>query len=327
MRSKIYIVKVKSILKILVSLACTSLILFIYFDLRSIFEKTKLKTSDIHLQNISIRINILKKVNPHSFDYLINPEYSICHKKYISFIFTVFTRVDSFDRRQLIRSLWSNQTLKSKYEFVFMIGRSLNDTINKMVRIESQRYFDIVQENFVDSYYNLTYKTVMSLEWVSMYCSNTYFVIKIDDDVSLNIKNMINYFESLNNSFRYENVFGLRCNNAKVDRNINSKFYVSKSEYSESKYPTYLAGPAYIYTTDLAEKLYHVSINIKYLSMEDVFFGLLFAYYNSTNFKLNDLNEKYYQRNGYSNQTKYFFYFHLKSNNVYRLVFLNNNEI
>ena len=46
---------------------------------------------------------------------------------------------------------------------------------------------DLVQEEFVDTYDNLTLKTVAGLRWVSLYCSRARYVLKIDDHVFVNL--------------------------------------------------------------------------------------------------------------------------------------------
>ena len=275
----------------------------------------------------SIEIKNMKKINPHNYDYIINPEYSICHKNNILLIFTVITRVDSFDRRQLIRSLWSNYKLKSNYEFVFMVGKSSNQTINEMVKNEFDIYEDIVQENFIDSYWNLTLKSIMSYKWVSKYCRNSVYVVKIDDDVNLHFKNVIEYFSVLKNNItrsNFFNVFGKPASSFYVERDQNSKYYVPYSEYNETTYPYYLAGPAYIYTKGFSSVIYNISNYVNFMRMEDVYFGLLIKkvkQINSTQVKINDITDKYNEKDFCSKKNDYFFYYHLRDNNEYRIIF------
>ncbi len=44
-----------------------------------------------------------------------------------------------------------------------MIGKSLNETVNELIVEEAENFGDIVQEDFMDTYRNLTIKTVRSL--------------------------------------------------------------------------------------------------------------------------------------------------------------------
>ena len=58
---------------------------------------------------------------------------------------------------------------------------------------ESRTHGDILQEDFVDSYMNLTLKSVMGLKWVSNHCMKAEFVMKTDDDIYVNINSLLNH--------------------------------------------------------------------------------------------------------------------------------------
>lgn len=60
---------------------------------------------------------------------------------------------------------------------------------------ESGTFEDIIQEGFVDSYNNLTIKSVYMLKWVHQYCSSAQFLMKSDDDIYLNLPALV---EALN---------------------------------------------------------------------------------------------------------------------------------
>ena len=49
---------------------------------------------------------------------------------------------------------------------------------------------DLVQGNFMDTYRNLTYKTVLGHMWVSSFCSQAEFVVKTDDEIYVDIYGM-----------------------------------------------------------------------------------------------------------------------------------------
>jgi len=69
------------------------------------------------------------------------------------------------------------------------------------INAEFVMYKDLVQGNFFDSYKNLTLKAVLGLRWVSQYCRNAPFAIKVDDDTFLNIFEIVRLMkENANNS-------------------------------------------------------------------------------------------------------------------------------
>jgi len=53
----------------------------------------------------------------------------------------------------------------------------------------------------VDSYNNLTLKSVMMLKWVSANCRSVRYIMKTDDDMFVNINNLVSLLKvrSMNN--------------------------------------------------------------------------------------------------------------------------------
>lgn len=56
-------------------------------------------------------------------------------------------------------------------EVVFLVGRTVNDERQARILDESQSHNDLIQENFLDSYNNLTLKTLLMLKWVNVNCA------------------------------------------------------------------------------------------------------------------------------------------------------------
>lgn len=55
---------------------------------------------------------------------------------------------------------------------IFLVGQTTNNQTQTKIIEESQNYHDIIQESFIDTYKNLTLKTVMMLKWVTDNCAN-----------------------------------------------------------------------------------------------------------------------------------------------------------
>ena len=58
----------------------------------------------------------------------------------------------------------------------------------------------VAQEDFADTYHNLTYKGVAALKWIDMYCSQAVFVLKTDDDIFVNTFALMRVFKRLQRS-------------------------------------------------------------------------------------------------------------------------------
>lgn len=135
----------------------------------------------------------------------------------LTVIIVVKSAVNNYARRQAVRDTWYlNSTLDLfSFKTVFMVGkchekntvphstvRSNNslkwspDDCNKNIRGESEKFGDIVQSSGIDSYYNNTIKTYMTLRWLNHRCPAD-FTLAIDDDYVFEVDNFINYMYDL----------------------------------------------------------------------------------------------------------------------------------
>ncbi|XP_076039159.1 uncharacterized protein LOC143024258 [Oratosquilla oratoria] len=74
----------------------------------------------------------------------------------------------------------SPMSIKSNYFITLPQQKHLQD--------EARNYNDIIMDNFQDSYKNLTLKTLASLHWLLQHCPKVPYILKIDDDVLLNVR-------------------------------------------------------------------------------------------------------------------------------------------
>jgi len=63
--------------------------------------------------------------------------------------------------------------------------------------MEKHLYDDLIVANFMDSYDNLTLKTMSALEWVDTYCNQSEFVLKTDDDMFINVPNLLSFIDKI----------------------------------------------------------------------------------------------------------------------------------
>ena len=114
----------------------------------------------------------------------------------------------------------------------------------------------------------------MGLKWVSKYCSNAKFTLKIDDDMIVNTPLLIDYLQNLDD--HDQNYFiGNLMKKSKVLRNKKSKWYVPLKEYIQPYYVPYHSGSAYIMSTKLVTKFYDLSLRTQLFKFEDVYIGIL----------------------------------------------------
>lgn len=52
-------------------------------------------------------------------------------------------------------------------KILFLLGQTTSNETQSKINTESEVYGDVIQESFLDTYNNLTLKTVMMLKWVN----------------------------------------------------------------------------------------------------------------------------------------------------------------
>ena len=223
--------------------------------------------------------NILMTIEPN--EYNLNPGEKICGQTNngheLAFVSFTPISIDLFHHRQTLREVWSHQSFNS-IRSIFIVGKSVNDTLNEQVKRESQIYGDILQGNFEDTYRNLVKKTLLGIKWMSEYCSQAKFILKIDDDMVMNTQMVISYFQRLV-STREEarnKIYG-NCNHKYMwpVRDSRKKQFISKEDYAPDKWDKYCHGPAYALTSDILKPLYNLSKYVRQFPMEDCYLGTL----------------------------------------------------
>ena len=157
--------------------------------------------------------------------------------------------------------------------YIFLLGERKGDKeLQAIVKSESEMYQDILQGDFIDSYYNLTLKTIMGFRWVSQKCGHARFVVKVDDDVYINIENLMSALELYEEELQ-TSVGGFCGRDCSPKRHESSKWYLSYDDYPYDTFPPYCIGPTYVTSMLLAKRLYVASKDVKLFPFEDVFIG------------------------------------------------------
>ncbi|XP_061587414.1 beta-1,3-galactosyltransferase 1-like [Cololabis saira] len=180
--------------------------------------------------------------------------------------------------RDIIRKTWGSEkiVLDQLVETVFVMGLPVGNDIEqqlKKLKLENDQHHDLIQSNFLDSYHNLTIKTMVMLEWLAQYCTKASFVLKIDSDTLLHVHNLVMLL--LDPSTAKKNYStGLVWWHSSVLRDTSSKYYMPSYVFPEPKYPPYPLGMAYVMSLDLPRKILDVSPQIKPIYIEDVYLGM-----------------------------------------------------
>jgi Galactosyltransferase len=141
--------------------------------------------------------------------------------------------------RSAIRRTWG-KVIKP----LFLIGLSDDKSTMSFVMSEAKTFDDIILEDFIDSYMNLTIKTAFALKHFVMHFERSKFFLKIDDDVMLNTENLYKYLKD--EDVPSDAIIGGLGSSVRPHRDRESKWYTPYWLYGESTFPAYIDGPAYL---------------------------------------------------------------------------------
>ena len=175
------------------------------------------------------------------------------------------------DSREAVRNTWGQRDLVPNLKIIKLFFVGVLEGEEGEIAGENVNHGDIVMMDFLDSYRNLTVKTMMMMNWIAINCQSASYAMKIDADIFLNIYYLINFlpFPATNNY-----ITGSVINDGMPRRAENSKWYLSKDIYPDSTFPPYVSGAAYVFSTDLAAKISLVSRFVRPIPLEDVYVGL-----------------------------------------------------
>ncbi|CDQ65256.1 unnamed protein product [Oncorhynchus mykiss] len=208
-----------------------------------------------------------------------------------------------FDRRQAIRESWgrvgvlANRTVAT----VFLLGNaSAADhfpNLFGMLSHEARLYGDLLQWDYRDSFFNLTLKEVLFLDWFSKRCPDARFVFKGDDDVFVNTWRILDFLHNLPEIRARDLFIGDVITNAGPHRDKKLKYFIPESVFM-GPYPPYAGGGGFLYSGELALQLHNISQQVALYPIDDVYTGMCLQKLGLVpekhkGFRTFDIDEKY----------------------------------
>ena len=177
---------------------------------------------------------------------------------------------DHFDRRERLRYHISTELKDRRVKLVFFLGLSSKSNINDKIQKESEFHEDIIQGHFLDTYRNLTRKTILMVTWINDYCNRSKFVLQMDDDMAINSTALRKSIETV--VIPPKGVISGNCRHQlQPIRNNASKWYVPVEDYPESHYPAACLGPGYLLSGNSVPLLYAEIHNVPFFVLEDIY--------------------------------------------------------
>ncbi|KAI9559031.1 hypothetical protein GHT06_015820 [Daphnia sinensis] len=207
-----------------------------------------------------------------SFRYPINID--PCQDVNQSVFVATLSAPRNFFKRDIIRQTWRKHLKAANEDGLlgmarssFLVGMSNDTLIQKQIQEESETYGDIIQVDMPDFYENLSLKMAAFLNWLYVNCANVDFVLKVDDDVYVNVRNLAQFVQSYR-QFNHS-IFGVPSVPFTPDRD--GKWKVTYQEWPWNTYPSYLGGPAYLLHGSAIRPLLAACQTTPMVSLEDLY--------------------------------------------------------
>lgn len=221
--------------------------------------------------------------DPSKYRFISSPD--LCPKSRanggIQFLVLAQSAVKNFDRRTLVRKTWGSVCKRSSAtagasssaalcRLGFVLGTTKDQSLERRVRDEADRYGDLVRSNFEDSYYNLSLSTVTALRWAHESCADYKYLLKADDDTFVNLAALARYLDTSARR-RRKAIYGYLMKGFRPNRDRKSKWFTSPQLYNKARLPDFVSGFAYVVTRDAVEPLYAAARTTIMFPFEDVY--------------------------------------------------------
>ncbi|XP_026988883.2 N-acetyllactosaminide beta-1,3-N-acetylglucosaminyltransferase 3-like isoform X1 [Tachysurus fulvidraco] len=187
----------------------------------------------------------------------------------------------NYNRREVLRKTWALERLHSGVwiRTVFISGTTGDgyekEKLNKLLELENREYQDILQWDFDDTFYNLTLKQVLFLEWMERFCPDVHFLLNGDDDVFANTDNMVQYLKGLDDNDGSKHLFIGHLNEyMEPIRQQGSKYFVPVQIHKSDTYPPYCGGGGFLLSQFTSRVIYNMSHSIPLIPIDDAYMGM-----------------------------------------------------
>lgn len=148
----------------------------------------------------------------------------------------VISSPEHVEMRNTIRETWG-QPIKP----LFIMGFKDIETFIPVSQ-EADIHDDIIVENFIDSYLNLTIKAAYAFRAFLKYYNGSKYFVKLDDDIFLHVNNLHNLLWRAPK----DKLIGQVMIGSAVIRDVGSKWYMPEFLFPRKVYWPYLSGLAVI---------------------------------------------------------------------------------
>ena len=149
------------------------------------------------------------------------------------------------------------------------MGLSDNETVTETVIDESDKHSDVIVNNITDLYENLSLKTISAFNWMTEFCDQSAFLLKVDDDMFVQVERLL---EMVKNLLEKESnprmILGNISRGWKPVRNPQSKYLITEAQYPGENYPDFATGPSYLVSQQALKDIVSAAMDQKYIHLD-----------------------------------------------------------
>jgi beta-1,3-galactosyltransferase 1 len=214
-------------------LVCGLVVVIVFINIKRDFEDNSIKNRPEWLGNNNFLPHYVK---PDEDTAIFVPKNmsSIKERKFIA-CFVISASRNRLSR-DAVRKTWG-KLIKP----IFLMGLNDKDT-TKLVTQEAEEFNDIIIEDFVDSYVNLTVKTAFAMKNFLTHFNSSKYFFKIDDDAFLNVEGLHKHLQIV----PVDSLIGQSESHSIPIRDESHRWYIPEFLYDGDTFPPYLLGLSYL---------------------------------------------------------------------------------
>lgn len=227
------------------------------------------EVTEMNIDNYTERLILTRDIYEPGYSQS-HPE--LCPKRGASLrmLILVASAPNNTEERNAVRQTWGYYARLADVALAFMLGSSPGDKVS--LAAEDGLFGDMIMGNSVDSYPNLTLKTLSMLEWADAYCPHAPWVLKTDDDVFVNVPRLLLFTSAPERARATRSMWGsLHFHPPKPNRSKGARYYISSVQFPGAELPIFASGAAYLLTADAVRPLLAAAPDEPYIPLEDVF--------------------------------------------------------
>jgi len=189
--------------------------------------------------------------------------------KQVKIVLMALTAPKNVEKRERLRRQFGE---KEGVYMLFLLGKTSSSALQEKLQTENMVHGDMVQISVMDHYKALSYKTLTGFIWANRFCGSAKYIVKVDDDVSVDLDNLMFLLEK---KYGEDSPHGgtvpdiVECPSVMKNmrpwrqnhtESIMSKWSISKEDMERRVFPDFCPGWLYVITPRVGLALAEVGV-------------------------------------------------------------------